>query len=77
MISFPHPLLFHMQLAVHIEGVDMSRGYVCGTMDALNIPQSSAPVVTFWEVGGTVSVLGGKGVTYAQWKSKSVHVGTS
>ncbi len=32
-----------------MQGLDWSRGYVCGTMEALNVPGAKSPIVTFWE----------------------------
>ncbi|CAM8980960.1 unnamed protein product [Rhodiola kirilowii] len=34
---------------VRIQGCDLERGYLCGTMEALNVPMADTPVVTFWE----------------------------
>ncbi|KAK9069311.1 hypothetical protein SSX86_013427 [Deinandra increscens subsp. villosa] len=34
---------------VRIQGCDLNHGYVCGTMEALNVPMADTPVVTFWE----------------------------
>lgn len=34
---------------VRIQGVDRDHGYLCGTMEALNVPSADTPVVTFWE----------------------------
>ncbi|KAG6427543.1 hypothetical protein SASPL_111789 [Salvia splendens] len=34
---------------VRIQGYDHDRGYLCGTMEALNVPMADTPVVTFWE----------------------------
>ncbi|WOL04730.1 hypothetical protein Cni_G13452 [Canna indica] len=34
---------------VRIQGVDLDHGYLCGTMEALNVPLADTPVVTFWE----------------------------
>jgi hypothetical protein len=34
---------------VHIHGYDLKQGYLCGTMEALNVPLADTPVVTFWE----------------------------
>ncbi|KAL8140654.1 hypothetical protein V2J09_006675 [Rumex salicifolius] len=34
---------------VRIQGVDLDHGYLCGTMEALNVPMADTPVVTFWE----------------------------
>ncbi|GLT38944.1 hypothetical protein SLA2020_131590 [Shorea laevis] len=35
-------------LNVRIQGCDLERGYICGTMEVLNL-QIGRPVVTFWE----------------------------
>uniref|UniRef100_A0A7N0VEA7 Glucose-induced degradation protein 4 homolog n=1 Tax=Kalanchoe fedtschenkoi TaxID=63787 RepID=A0A7N0VEA7_KALFE len=34
---------------VRIQGCDLDRGYLCGTMEALNVPMADTPVITFWE----------------------------
>jgi hypothetical protein len=34
---------------VRLQGCDMQRGYLCGSMEALNVPSAETPVVTFWE----------------------------
>ncbi|KAK2972328.1 hypothetical protein RJ640_014386 [Escallonia rubra] len=34
---------------VRIQGFDLDHGYLCGTMEALNVPMADTPVVTFWE----------------------------
>ncbi|KAH7678136.1 Vacuolar import/degradation protein Vid24 protein [Dioscorea alata] len=34
---------------VRIQGCDLGHGYLCGTMEALNVPLADTPVVTFWE----------------------------
>nr|XP_043610563.1 glucose-induced degradation protein 4 homolog [Erigeron canadensis] len=34
---------------VRIQGCDLNHGYLCGTMEALNVPMADTPVVTFWE----------------------------
>ncbi|PKU72802.1 glucose-induced degradation protein 4 homolog [Dendrobium catenatum] len=34
---------------VRIQGCDLDNGYLCGTMEALNVPLADTPVVTFWE----------------------------
>lgn len=34
---------------VQIQGCDLDHGYLCGTMEALNVPMADTPVVTFWE----------------------------
>uniref|UniRef100_A0A7N0V3J1 Glucose-induced degradation protein 4 homolog n=1 Tax=Kalanchoe fedtschenkoi TaxID=63787 RepID=A0A7N0V3J1_KALFE len=34
---------------VRIQGCDLERGYLCGTMEALNVPMADTPVITFWE----------------------------
>ncbi|KAJ0979437.1 hypothetical protein J5N97_014911 [Dioscorea zingiberensis] len=34
---------------VRIQGCDLDYGYLCGTMEALNVPLADTPVVTFWE----------------------------
>ncbi|CAK9149269.1 unnamed protein product, partial [Ilex paraguariensis] len=34
---------------VRIQGCDLNHGYLCGTMEALDVPMADSPVVTFWE----------------------------
>ncbi|CAI9098284.1 OLC1v1034908C2 [Oldenlandia corymbosa var. corymbosa] len=34
---------------VRILGCDLDHGYLCGTMEALNVPMADTPVITFWE----------------------------
>lgn len=34
---------------MRIQGCDLDHGYLCGTMEALNVPMADTPVVTFWE----------------------------
>ncbi|KAL2320037.1 hypothetical protein Fmac_029006 [Flemingia macrophylla] len=34
---------------VRIQGCDLEHGYLCGSMEALNVPMADTPVVTFWE----------------------------
>lgn len=36
-------------VSVLIQGYDPSRGYICGSMEAQNLPTSDETVVTFWE----------------------------
>ena len=31
---------------VQIQGVDLEHGYLCGTMEALNVPMADTPVIT-------------------------------
>lgn len=33
---------------VVIQGVDLANGTVCGSMEALDVPQAEGPVITFW-----------------------------
>lgn len=33
---------------VEIQGLDLARGTVCGSMEALDVPKAVSPVVTFW-----------------------------
>lgn len=33
---------------VVIQGVDLRRGTICGSMEALDVPKADSPVVTFW-----------------------------
>lgn len=37
------------KLKVQLQGCDIQRGYLCGSMEALNVPAADIPVVTFWE----------------------------
>lgn len=37
------------KVKVRLQGCDMQRGYLCGSMEALNVPAAEIPVVTFWE----------------------------
>eukprot|EP00184_Porphyridium_aerugineum_P002673 CAMPEP_0184695852 /NCGR_PEP_ID=MMETSP0313-20130426/3351_1 /TAXON_ID=2792 /ORGANISM="Porphyridium aerugineum, Strain SAG 1380-2" /LENGTH=283 /DNA_ID=CAMNT_0027154379 /DNA_START=348 /DNA_END=1199 /DNA_ORIENTATION=+ len=32
-----------------IQGVDLDQGLLCGVMEALNVPNTMSPVLTFWE----------------------------
>lgn len=32
-----------------LQGYDAARGYVCGTMEANNVPEAAMPVTTFFE----------------------------
>eukprot|EP00187_Rhodella_violacea_P013400 CAMPEP_0184717964 /NCGR_PEP_ID=MMETSP0314-20130426/7282_1 /TAXON_ID=38298 /ORGANISM="Rhodella maculata, Strain CCMP 736" /LENGTH=143 /DNA_ID=CAMNT_0027181621 /DNA_START=505 /DNA_END=932 /DNA_ORIENTATION=- len=34
---------------VRIQGLDLERGTLCGSMEALDVPKAESPVVTFWE----------------------------
>lgn len=34
---------------VRLQGCDLQQGYVCGSMEALNVPSAKSSVVTFWE----------------------------
>uniref|UniRef100_A0A0C9QVG0 TSA: Wollemia nobilis Ref_Wollemi_Transcript_5910_1222 transcribed RNA sequence n=1 Tax=Wollemia nobilis TaxID=56998 RepID=A0A0C9QVG0_9CONI len=34
---------------VRLQGCDLEHGYLCGSMEALNVPSAETPVVTFWE----------------------------
>ncbi|KAK3282600.1 hypothetical protein CYMTET_9671 [Cymbomonas tetramitiformis] len=34
---------------VRIQGCDLDQGYICGSMEALNVPSAKSSVVTFWE----------------------------
>lgn len=33
---------------VHIQGCDLEHGYLCGTMEALNVPMADTPVSNFF-----------------------------
>lgn len=37
------------KVKVRLQGCDIQRGYLCGSMEALNVPAAEIPVVTFWE----------------------------
>lgn len=37
------------QVNVRVQGCNWARGYVCGVMEALNVPQAKSPIITFWE----------------------------
>lgn len=43
------PPAFLVQVVVRVQGVDMARGYACGVMEAMNVPQANEPIITFWE----------------------------
>eukprot|EP00736_Rhodelphis_marinus_P008230 Rmarinus@m.17196 len=34
---------------VRVQGFDLEKGYICGSMEAINVPMTQKPVVTFWE----------------------------
>ena len=34
---------------VVIQGLDLARGTICGSMEALDVPKAVSPVVTFWK----------------------------
>mmetsp|Transcript_5941 Transcript_5941/g.20231 ORF Transcript_5941/g.20231 Transcript_5941/m.20231 type:complete len:292 (+) Transcript_5941:2057-2932(+) len=34
---------------VRLQGCDLETGYICGSMEALNVPSAESSVVTFWE----------------------------
>mmetsp|Transcript_16941 Transcript_16941/g.23397 ORF Transcript_16941/g.23397 Transcript_16941/m.23397 type:complete len:300 (+) Transcript_16941:256-1155(+) len=34
---------------VRLQGCDLEEGYICGIMEALNVPSAKSAVVTFWE----------------------------
>eukprot|EP00658_Telonema_sp_P-2_P052043 TRINITY_DN4018_c0_g1_i2.p1 TRINITY_DN4018_c0_g1~~TRINITY_DN4018_c0_g1_i2.p1 ORF type:complete len:196 (-),score=31.33 TRINITY_DN4018_c0_g1_i2:454-1041(-) len=36
-------------VTVHVQGYEPERGYICGSMEAHNLPTSQEHVVTFWE----------------------------
>ncbi|KAG0450760.1 hypothetical protein HPP92_026561 [Vanilla planifolia] len=52
---------------VRIQGCDLENGYLCGTMEALNVPLADTPVVTFW-VG---EIIDGKNYTFytGKWEA--------
>ncbi|CAI7817520.1 unnamed protein product [Closterium sp. NIES-54] len=37
------------RVTVRIQQCDMRRGYLCGSMEALNVPSTDTSVVTFWD----------------------------
>uniref|UniRef100_A0A7S0ZAR5 Glucose-induced degradation protein 4 homolog n=1 Tax=Timspurckia oligopyrenoides TaxID=708627 RepID=A0A7S0ZAR5_9RHOD len=37
------------RINVRIQGVDLERGTLCGSMEALDVPKIDTPVLTFWE----------------------------
>ncbi|KAF8007378.1 hypothetical protein BT93_K1398 [Corymbia citriodora subsp. variegata] len=57
---------------VCIQGCDLDHGYLCGTMEALNVPMADTPVVTFWEGeivdGKNYTFFTGKWEALAKWK---------
>lgn len=52
---------------VCIQGCDLDHGYLCGTMEALNVPMADTPVVTFWEG----EIVDGKNYTFftGKWEA--------
>ncbi|KAJ6750197.1 hypothetical protein OIU85_000798 [Salix viminalis] len=54
---------------VRIQGCDLDHGYLCGTMEALNVPMADTPVVTFWEG----EIVDGKNYTFytGKWEALS------
>ncbi|XP_011014823.1 PREDICTED: glucose-induced degradation protein 4 homolog [Populus euphratica] len=54
---------------VRIQGCDLDHGYLCGTMEALNVPMADTPVVTFWEG----EIVDGKNYTFftGKWEASS------
>ncbi|KAJ0259623.1 Uncharacterized protein HA466_0059470 [Hirschfeldia incana] len=52
---------------VQIQGVDLEHGYLCGTMEALNVPMADTPVITFWEG----EIVDGKNYTFytGKWEA--------
>ncbi|CAH2058888.1 unnamed protein product [Thlaspi arvense] len=53
---------------VQIQGVDLEHGYLCGTMEALNVPMADTPVITFWEG----EIVDGKNYTFYTGKWEAV-----
>eukprot|EP00197_Chlamydomonas_leiostraca_P007336 CAMPEP_0202869086 /NCGR_PEP_ID=MMETSP1391-20130828/11811_1 /ASSEMBLY_ACC=CAM_ASM_000867 /TAXON_ID=1034604 /ORGANISM="Chlamydomonas leiostraca, Strain SAG 11-49" /LENGTH=238 /DNA_ID=CAMNT_0049549343 /DNA_START=180 /DNA_END=896 /DNA_ORIENTATION=- len=37
------------QVSLRVQQCDMSKGYACGVMEALDVPCTRNPIVTFWE----------------------------
>eukprot|EP00897_Mesotaenium_endlicherianum_P009247 jgi/Mesen1/8350/ME000463S07796 len=37
------------RVTVRLQGCDLARGFLCGSMEALNVPSTDSSVVTFWE----------------------------
>lgn len=54
----------HWGVVVRIQGIDLDRGYVCGTMEASNVPDSASPVITFWEG----EVIDNRNHSFMTWK---------
>ncbi|KAF2288653.1 hypothetical protein GH714_009985 [Hevea brasiliensis] len=54
---------------VRIQGYDLDHGYLCGTMEALNVPMADTPVVTFWEG----EIVDGKNYTFftGKWEASA------
>jgi hypothetical protein len=52
---------------VQIQGIDLEHGYLCGTMEALNVPMADTPVITFWEG----EIVDGKNYTFytGKWEA--------
>jgi hypothetical protein len=38
-----------VQVVVRVDGVDLSKGSICGVMEAVNVPHARSPIITFWE----------------------------
>lgn len=54
----------HWGVVVRIQGLDLASGYVCGTMEACNVPDSQSPVITFWEG----EIIDNRNHSFMTWK---------
>lgn len=43
------PMEEDWRVHVHIQVCDLAAGYVCGMMEAVDVPKAKSPIVTFWE----------------------------
>eukprot|EP00899_Mesostigma_viride_P003491 jgi/Mesvir1/13142/Mv06111-RA.1 len=37
------------KVSVRLQGCDLAQGYLCGSMEALNVPSAESSVITYWE----------------------------
>lgn len=49
---------------VQIQGVDLEHGYLCGTMEALNVPMADTPVIPLTPICLRVSSPGKRFLTF-------------
>ncbi|PRQ43201.1 putative vacuolar import/degradation protein Vid24 [Rosa chinensis] len=56
---------------VRIQVCDLENGYLCRTMEALNVPMADTPVVTFWEG----EIVDTKNYTFFTEKWEATHDG--